>query len=152
MFDLGRGSLAELKGVHPDLVLVTKRSIQLTPVDFSVHDGLRTDEEQEEYIRTGVSHLRKSKHLKQPDGWGHAVDLVPYINRRLRWEIGACCKIAEAVRQAAREHNVKIIWGGAWARIDTSNIDPEVMVEEYVAKRRRQGRKPFVDGPHFELA
>ena len=35
-FKLGKRSLSNLKGVHPDLVKVVKRAIELTEVDFTV--------------------------------------------------------------------------------------------------------------------
>ena len=54
-FTFGKRSEAELKGVHPDLVAVVRRALELTPIDFGVHDGLRTKEEQAEYFRTGAS-------------------------------------------------------------------------------------------------
>ena len=49
-FKLGARSLRELEGVHPDLVAVVKRAIELTSQDFSVHDGIRTMEEQREMV------------------------------------------------------------------------------------------------------
>ena len=78
-FKLGKHSLAELKGVHPDLVAVVNYAIELTEIDFSVHDGLRSREEQMEYFRTGASQLKFGKHKRQgreqgqqqPRGGGH---------------------------------------------------------------------------------
>ena len=151
-YRLGKKSLSELRGVHPDVVKVVKRAIEITEQDFSVHDGLRTEREQREYVRRGVSRTMKSKHLKQADGRGHAVDLVPYINGKLRWEWDAIWDIAEAVQQAAKELGVKLRWGGAWRRIDNTNQTPRQMVDDYKAKQRAQGRRAFLDGPHFELA
>lgn len=84
-YSLGSKSRAELKGVHPDLVGVVERAIQITTQDFSVHDGLRTEAEQREYVRTGASQTMNSMHRTQADGFGHAVDLVPFINGKLRW-------------------------------------------------------------------
>ncbi len=151
-YRLGRHSCNELRGVHTDLVRVVRLAIRLTEQDFTVHDGLRTIEEQEEYVRRRVSHTMKSMHLPQEeDGKGHAVDLVPYINGKLRWELMPCYVIAVAVRQAARERGVAIRWGGSWQRLDNDVREPALMVEEYVSKRRRQGRRPFIDAPHYEL-
>ena len=44
-YSLGRNSLRELKGVHPDLVCVVKRAIEITKQAFTVHDGARTLDE-----------------------------------------------------------------------------------------------------------
>lgn len=99
----GTRSLLELDGVHPVLVSLAHRALRLSLVDFTVHDGRRTRQEQEEYVRTGVSQTMVSRHLLQEDGWGHALDLVPYVNGRLRWEWGPIFELAEAVRAAAHE-------------------------------------------------
>jgi len=162
MFILGKGSLNELVGVHPRLFAVVQRAIAITPVDFSVHDGLRTEAEQKHYVATGVSQTMASLHRKQPDGFGHAVDLVPYINGKLRWEWPPIYEIAAAMRKALDEHNevrgakpaLKLRWGGCWR--DLATIDPtaaamERAVEGYGAERRRLGKKAFTDGPHFEV-
>jgi peptidoglycan L-alanyl-D-glutamate endopeptidase CwlK len=79
-FILGQRSLSELEGVHSDLVAVVKRAIEITPQDFSVHDGIRTIEQQKELVKSGASKTLNSRHIT-----GHAVDLVPYINGKLRW-------------------------------------------------------------------
>lgn len=146
-FKLGTKSLRELKGVHPDLVKVVKRAIELTPQDFSVHDGIRTLEEQKELVSRGVSKTLNSRHIS-----GHAVDLVPYINGKLRWEWEPIYQIADAVRQAACELEVPIRWGGAWDCNFTEEEDaPEDIVTDYSARRKKAGKKAFLDGPHFEL-
>ena len=150
-YRLGNRSRQELDGVHPGMVRVVERAIEITEQDFSVFDGIRSDEEQVEYVRTGVSQTLKSKHLRQKDGHGHAVDLVPYINGKLRWELGPIYKIAQAMRQAADELDVQIRWGGCWRTINGTKLEPRMLVADYVARRRGQHRKAFIDGPHFEI-
>jgi len=155
-YTLGNKSRAELAGVHPKLVALVERAIQLSAQDFSVHDGLRTEAEQREYVRRGVSKTMASQHMKQADGFGHAVDLVPFINGQLRWEWKPIYQIAAAVRAAAVELGVDLIWGGVWDRPfeqlpgDAKAI--EQAVNSYVARRRALGKTAFIDGPHFELA
>lgn len=154
-FALGAKSRAELKGVHPDLIRVVERAIQITTQDFSVHDGLRTLEEQKRLVAGGASQTMNSKHRVQADGYGHAVDLVPYINGKMRWEWPAIYPIAAAVWQASRELGVPIRWGGAW--VDMSDIKVgtagamRAAVDAYGAARRKVGKAAFTDGPHFEL-
>lgn len=150
-FIFGTHSKRELEGVKRDLVRVTRRALALTEQDFTVHDGIRAVEEQREYVARGVSQTMDSLHLPQDDGQGHAVDLVPYINGKIRWELEACYMIAVAMRAAAKEFGVPILWGGCWQRLDLSTVTPATMVEEYVTKRRRQGRRPFIDAPHYQL-
>lgn len=152
---LGRASLAELDGVHPTLVAVVKRAIQMTAQDFSVHDGLRTEAEQREYVRRGVSKTMESKHRRQADGFGHAVDLVPYVNGKLRWEWPLIYPIAAAMRLASQELAVELTWGGVWDRA-FKTIEPtakgcEQAVAAYTARRRAMGKSAFLDGPHYEL-
>jgi len=146
-YKLGQKSLAELEGVHSDLVKVVKRAIEITPQDFSVHDGIRTLDEQKELVKSGASKTLKSRHIT-----GHAVDLVPYINGKLRWEWEPIYQIAEAVRTAAEELQVNIRWGGAWDVLLTSVDEPtEDIVSGYVERKRSEGKKAFIDGPHYEL-
>lgn len=155
-YSLGAKSRAELRGVHPDLVRVVERAIQITLQDFSVHDGLRTEAEQREYVRSGASQTMNSKHRAQSDSYGHAVDLVPYINGKLRWEWPAIYPIAAAVWQAAQELGVSLRWGGPWVNLsDIKTGTPAAMkqaVDAYGARQRKAGKKAFTDGPHFELA
>lgn len=154
-FSLGARSRAELAGVHPDLVRVVERAIQLTSQDFTVFDGLRTEAEQKRMVESGASQTMNSKHRQQADGYGHAVDLVPWINGKPRWEWGPIYKIAAAVAVAAAELGVTLRWGGVWDAL-LSTLTPtedglEKAVEAYVARRREAGRRAFIDGPHFEL-
>ena len=91
-FTLGANSLKELNGVHPDLVAVVRRALELSAQDFAVHDGIRTPAEQKQLVASGASQTLDSRHLT-----GHAVDLVPYINGKLRWEWPPIYIIAEAI-------------------------------------------------------
>lgn len=155
-FVFGKKSLKELEGVHPNLAVVCHQALMLTPVDFAVHDGLRTDVEQLQLFRAGASQLdgstKRSKHQVQADGYGHAVDLVPVINGKLRWEWEPIYLIADAVREAADELGVAIRWGGHWAELTgTGEVPTQRLVEDYVNSRRARGLKAFIDGPHYEI-
>lgn len=144
---LGKKSRSELKGVHSDLVAVVERAIELTPQDFSVHDGIRTIEQQKELVKSGASKTLNSRHIS-----GHAVDLVPYINGKLRWEWEPIYQIADAVRLAANELEIPLRWGGAWdIQLTSSDDSPDDIVSDYVARRKKAGKKAFIDGPHYEL-
>lgn len=146
-FALGPASLKELQGVHPDLVGVVNRAVELSNQEFAVHDGIRTLEEQKQLVERGVSKTLKSRHIS-----GHAVDLVPLINGKLRWEWEPIYVIAEAVRNAARTAGIPIRWGGCWdVLLTNSDESPEDLLTAYSERRRSQGKKPFLDGPHYEL-
>lgn len=108
-FALSERSLRRLEGVHPDLVRVVKRAIEITPVDFAVTEGLRTKEKQEQLVKAGASKTMRSRHLT-----GHAVDLAAVIGSEVRWDWALYPQIANAMKSAASELNVPIEWGGDW--------------------------------------
>ena len=153
MFSLGPGSLKELQGVHPKLVEVVKLAIEYTAVDFSVHDGLRTLDEQRKLVATGASKTLNSMHRAQRDGFGHAVDLVPYVNGKMRWEWDLIWPIALAVDWAATELKVPIIWGAVWDR-EMSHYGGSItaLKAEVEAYKKRHAGSDFLDGPHYQLA
>lgn len=153
-FRLSQRSLSKLEGVHPDMVAVVERAIEITTVDFGVTQGIRTIEQQREYVRTGKSQTMNSKHLLQADGYSHAVDVIAYIGSDISWELNLYDNIADAFAQAARDLGVSIKWGAAWNVPDITkwNSTMEDAMMHYIDTRRGQGRRPFIDGPHFELS
>ena len=120
MFTLSPRSYKRLEGVHPDLVRVVERAIAITEVDFVVLEGLRTKERQVELVKAGASRTMNSRHIT-----GHAVDLGAWVDKQVDWSWPLYAKIATAMKKAATEQNVPIVWGGDW--------------------------RTFKDGPHFEL-
>ena len=132
-FKLGKTSLARLQGVDETLVNVVKRAIEISEVDFSVLEGVRTLERQRELYAQGrtapgkiVTWTMKSRHIE-----GKAVDLVPYP---LDWnDLEKFNKIKDAMFQAAKELDVNLRWGADW------NGNGEY---------REKGE---YDSPHFEI-
>jgi len=106
MYKLSLRSKQRLSGVHPDLVDVVKRAIEITEQDFSVTEGIRHIERQRQLVATGKSTTLNSRHLT-----GHAVDLVPYP---VSWDWEHFYPIADAMKQAAEELDVDLEWGGDW--------------------------------------
>ncbi|KZX36864.1 hypothetical protein A6V30_07050 [Wohlfahrtiimonas chitiniclastica] len=154
MFKLGQKSRANLVGVHPHLVAIVERAIQLTQQDFQVFEGVRTAAQQKINYQKGTSQtLHGSRHLIGKDGYAHAVDLVPLINGKLAWDWNGCYAIAEAVRQASIELNIPIRWGGVWNALlsETRGMTIKQAQQKYVDQRIRSGQRAFADGPHFEL-
>ena len=149
MFNLSKRSIDRLAGVDPRLVAVVKRAIQLSTVDFGVSEGLRTLETQKKYVAAGKSQTMKSKHIE-----GKAVDLVAYINGEVSWELNVYDNIADAMAKAAKELNLPLRWGAAWNIPDITkwNGTMESAMNHYIDERRSQGKRPFIDGPHFEMA
>jgi len=155
-YTFGKASEAELVGVHPALVEVCRRALVLTTQDFSVHEGLRDIAVQRQLVKRGASLTLNSLHLTQSDGFGHAVDLVPYVVGRLRWEWPLIYPIALAMRAASLEHETPLIWGGVWDRpLHTLNpADLAGEVAAYVKRRKKShpGKSVLTDGPHYQLA
>lgn len=120
MFVLGQRSKLRLKGVHPDLVKVVERAIEISTVDFTVLEGLRTPERQKALVEAGASETLNSRHIT-----GHAVDLGAWVGDEVRWDWPLYHKIAAAMKDASKQVNVPIKWGGDW--------------------------RNFKDGPHFQL-
>jgi peptidoglycan LD-endopeptidase CwlK len=153
-YTLGTASRAELAACHPDLIRLVERAIQVTKQDFTVHDGARTIKEQKEYVARGVSKTMNSRHLVNlQDGTGHAVDLVPWINGKLRFEWPPGYEVAKAMRIASIELNIPVTWGAIWDR-RLADLDPDLEEEhqEYIIRfRQANGRYPFADCPHFQL-
>lgn len=147
-----------LLGVHPDLVRVVRRAIQITRADFRVFEGVRSHERQAKLFASGASTVKTSRHEVGADGYGHAVDLVPLLDLNgdgkpeLRWDWPMIYKIADAMRAACVELTVLVRWGGVWdVPLRNLSSDLEHEVASYVSRRRAVGQKAFTDGPHFEL-
>lgn len=108
-FHLGKNSLARLEGVDPGLVRVVNRAIEITDIDFTVLEGLRTKERQAELFRLGASRTLNSRHLT-----GHAVDLAPLVSGRVSWDWPLYHRLAVFIKAAAKEVDVPVEWGGDW--------------------------------------
>lgn len=117
-FSWGPRSRQNLSGVHPDLVAVCNRAIEISTVDMTVIEGIRNINRQRELVKAGKSTTMNSRHIT-----GHAVDVCPWP---VSWEWEDFYPIADAMKEAAKELNVDLEWGGDW--------------------------KNFPDGPHFQLS
>jgi peptidoglycan L-alanyl-D-glutamate endopeptidase CwlK len=61
--------------------------------------------------------------------------------------------ICDAFKKAAQEVGISIKWGAAWSEGDIRDYEgtAEEAMNAYIDLRRSQGRRPFIDGPHFEI-
>jgi peptidoglycan L-alanyl-D-glutamate endopeptidase CwlK len=152
-YTLSSRSLSKLEGVHESLVSIVKEAITLTKVDFGVICGTRTKTEQAELVKKGASKTMNSRHLPQAStGKSHAVDLMAYVGSRASWELNLYDDIADAIKAAAVIQGHPVTWGGAWHKqLNDWDGSSEDLMNEYIDTRRSQGRKPFIDGPHFQL-
>ena len=147
-YKLSQRSLDKMEGVDDRLVAVVKHAITATKTDFGVIQGLRTLEMQKALVAKGASQTMKSKHLD-----GNAVDLMAYVGGRGSWELNLYDDLADAMKEGANAVGCKIRWGAAW-HIDSIGQHEGTMEEAmngYIDLRRSQNRRPFIDGPHFEL-
>lgn len=108
-FRFSSRSLRNLEGVHPDLVAVAHRALEITEIDFLVTEGLRTREKQIELVKAGASRTTRSRHLT-----GHAIDVAAWVAGGVRWDWPLYAEISRAFKQAAFELKIPIVWGGDW--------------------------------------
>lgn len=125
-FKFSQRSENNLKGVNPDLVKVIRRTLDITPVDFIVIEGLRTQERQKQLVAEKKSQTMHSRHLT-----GHAVDLFPVGGT---WALAEFKPLLKAVKQAADELGIKLRFGINWKN------DPSLPIET-----------KFIDAPHVEI-
>lgn len=147
-YKLSTRSQERLMGIEPELKEVVYEAIKVTKIDFGVIEGLRTEEKQKQLVESGASQTMKSKHLE-----GRAVDLMAYIGGRGSWELNVYDEIADAMKEAAVKVEVAVRWGAAWTVTDIREWEGtmEDAMNSYIDTRRSQGRRPFIDAPHFEL-
>lgn len=106
-YSLSKKSLERLEGVDERLVRVVKKAIEITPIDFTVLEGLRTLERQKQLVSEGFSQTLKSKHLT-----GHAVDLGCLIDGKITWDKEHYLTLSLAVKEAAESLRIGVRWGG----------------------------------------
>ena len=117
---LSERSHQRLQGVHPDLQRIVLLAATLTDTDFIITEGLRTVERQRQLVAKGASQTMNSRHIT-----GHAVDLAATVDGEVRWDWPLYHRLATAMKEAARQLGIRMVWGGDW--------------------------RSFKDGPHFEL-
>lgn len=143
-FVLGRASELRLSspGLHPDVIKLVRHAADLSPVTFSVAQGIRTRQEQFElwrschYINGGripgaewkTNCNGTPKGEKSPEGAdgtgesnhqdGHAVDLAVIVNGRAVWEERYYERLNVIIQQAADELGIPIVWGGTFPTPD----------------------------------
>lgn len=170
-FNFGKTSKDRLALVHPDLQKLMTRALELSPIDFSISQGLRTRKEQETLYAQGrtqaalnaigltwvrpikgdiVTWTMKSNHLS-----GLAIDVAALPHGVLSWNEKFYCDIAAAVQRAAHELMIHVIWGAVW---DTplNDLQDGLMSQEASAYKKRweaanHPKKAKTDFPHFEL-
>lgn len=129
-------SKEKLKTCHPLLQVVLNKAI--TIVDFSVTDGIRDEETQNEYYNNGATQKQfpHSRHNRTEDPraegveawavWSDAVDVMPYP---AGYNTEAMIYIAGIIMAVAADMGIALRWGGDWKQLgtpdrNTSLFDP----------------------------
>jgi len=108
-FVFSKRSESNLEGVNPDLSKIARRALELSEIDFCVTEGLRTRERQQKMLAEGKSQTLNSRHLT-----GDAIDVAAIVAGTVNWDWEFYEQIARAFKQAARELEIQIEWGGDW--------------------------------------
>ena len=130
-FHFGKKSREYLDTVDPQLRLVALKALELTPIDFGITEGIRSNQRQRELVEQGKSKTLKSKHIE-----GKAIDIVCYVSGRVTWELQYYQIVANAFGIASHQLGINIRWGGSWIVNDFS-LNPH---------------NKFIDAVHYELA
>lgn len=122
----GKTSKARLATVDPALQNIMNQAIAeyaaFPDYDFGIAQGIRTLEQQRQYIKDGKSKTRNSRHLH-----GYAVDIFRWDKRKKKamWGVDEIRPIAKVIREIADANGTPLVWGGDWPH--------------------------FKDAPHFQL-
>lgn len=151
-YKYGWKSLSNLEKVHPDLDYLMHKTLEFSPHDIAIVSGMRTLDEQKELLSQKVTHTLNSRHLKQEDGYSHAIDFVPYN------ENGKACfddielfmHVLEVVRWQALELGYKIRLGANWSFVNEM-YNVQQQLDEYIRMCGEKGWKVFKDYGHVEI-
>ena len=142
-YRFGEKSMHHLYSAHPVLIMLAKRVLSYGVMDFSVIEGHRSTDRQQQLFKEGKTHIdgfrKLGKHNQMPS---LAIDVLPYpqsVNGVKNWDDRhRFCVLAGMFFAAAAEldianHGFSLRWGGDWDG-DGNNQDSN-----------------FDDLPHFEL-
>lgn len=140
--NLDARSERSLVGVKPALVRVVRRAAEIVSdandgLGFIVTEGLRSPIRQAELVKAGASRTMNSRHLI-----GEAVDLAATVGGEVRWDWNCYLTLATAMKAAAKELGVDVVWGGAWESLASMNTPITAAMLS----------RSFPDGPHYELS
>jgi peptidoglycan L-alanyl-D-glutamate endopeptidase CwlK len=113
-FKFSSRSLKNLEDVHPDLVKVLTGALDVSDVDFTVIEGVRTGARQHALFLAGKTKLdfptppgsQPGRHLT-----GHAVDFMGFVNGVGTFDEKLLGRVANAVKIVALHLKIPIICG-----------------------------------------
>lgn len=103
-----------LRLVHPDLVSIVNRALEISAYEFCITSGARTLAMQRSWFDLKLADGERSRHIPafNESGLAEAVDVMPMIDGVAKRQL--CGEIATAFFAASRECEVPITWGGQW--------------------------------------
>ena len=111
----GKQSEGKLQTVHNDLRLVMREALSMNLMDFTITEGHRVKEKQDEYSNSDPPKSKvqwpNSKHNKIP---AEAVDAAPWIKDHISYDHRHCCMLAGIILTSAKYLGVTVRWGGNW--------------------------------------
>jgi peptidoglycan L-alanyl-D-glutamate endopeptidase CwlK len=129
-FKFGKSSEEKLGTVHSQLASVARKALELSPIDFGITEGARSEERQKELLEMGATQTMKSRHLV-----GKAIDIVCYVDGEVTWDLEYYQIVANAFALACQDLKVNLRWGGSW-KVNDFDLNPD---------------NKFIDAVHFEL-
>jgi peptidoglycan L-alanyl-D-glutamate endopeptidase CwlK len=162
-FTFGSTSLKQIEKLHPALVKVITEALAVSPVDYGVLrlGGARTADEQHDLWLQGRfghpgkivtqldGHNKPSNHQIKADGFGHAVDLVPFAGGKPTWNWELIYPMISAVAKIAKSQGTSLRWGGVWDR-KLEELKADDLEAEVAAYCKRHPGPDHIDGPHLE--
>ena len=137
MYKFGARSKERLRTVNGDLQRVIYRVLEVSKMDLTVLEGVRSKDRQDQLKAEGKSQLSwpNSKHNVLAIGdLSLACDIAPYINGSIPWDDPKPWhRLAGMMEAVSADMGIDIRWGGDW--------------DGNAATKNR-----FNDYPHFELA
>ena len=110
MFKFSEQSEQLLNTVRKELNILAHKVLEVSPFDFSITCGYRSQALQERYVKEGKSKTLSSRHIE-----GKAIDIVPFINGKQDYEaIEELLQILGVFKAVAKQLNIKIRCGDNW--------------------------------------
>ena len=136
----GAQSERRLQLLHPDVVIVLRRALILSPYDFTIIHTWRGEELQNALFESGASKARwpHSDHNTVDEAGNplsDAVDFGPWISGAVPWdETHIFAAVAGVIMAVAAEHQMPFEWGGDWDG-DGSTKDQTLLDWGHIARQ-----------------
>ena len=134
-YQFSKASMNNMKGVHPELVVIMQEAIKNSLIDFGVPStgGVRTAAQQKAlfdiYKSDCDGKVKLSMHQLKKDGYGHAVDFYAYVNGEASYDRVHLGMVASVIMSTAKrlkkagKVSIELYWGGQFASSDFKGWD-----------------------------